>query len=168
MALADALTAYAEFVGDTLVNLCGEPVPDRVLRYHNGPVPDEIECSRNGILSVWWDAPIYAGKCGQPLVVTLGARWSVCWPVPEATPNGVVLADDEWDAQAGRFANVAECVGRALTALGCSDVPPTDKGAAFLAHVISGNLRLSAIRGHGPLGGVAGVGWTVDFPLRSA
>lgn len=169
MALADALTAFGEYIGDVLVNECGREVPDRVLRYQGHAVPDDVECAPNGTLSVWWEPPMRAKTpCSGPLLVTLGARWVVCWKMPNYTANTVELFDTEWDATAAVIADTAECVARALMRLPCADTPGSAKAAALLSHVVATNLSVAQVRPVGPLGGVAGAVWMIDLALRAA
>lgn len=176
MSLPGLLTAYAEFIGDTLVNDCGRPVPDRVLRYHTR-APDDL-CSEAGSLAVWWDTgtptvdfPVSAAgrtgpSCARMPMVTLHARYVVCWPAPEDTGDGsqpVLLLDTEWDATAGMLAGVADCVSRYLMRLGCgasrAEQPATPAGRALMAQVARESFRFVGASPTIPGGTCAGVEW---------
>lgn len=170
MGLADVLTAYANLVSDVLVNDCGAPLPGRILRYH-GPAPDDMECSTDGILSVWWDDlndsdPKHCA--GVPQVV-LGARWVRCWKQAEVDQGTMTLFDETWDADAALFADSAECVARVLMQLACvSKVPGSvndDKMRALL-DIIRAPVFLGARR-HGPQSNAAGVDWRLRVGLRA-
>lgn len=171
MTLGAALTAYAELVGDVLVNDCGEEVPGRVLRYHGHAVPDDIDCSKNGILSVWWEPSIVPLNLGKPCsgfpVVTLSARWVVCWKVADVKPGSISLHDAIWDADAGRLADVAECVARALMGLSCG-TPQSDHARALLV-LLRGDPKATFVGASpvAPLGGVAGLKWQIKVGLGS-
>lgn len=164
--LASALTAFAELVGDTLVNDCGQPTPTRVLRYHGGPVSEDIGCD-NGILSAWWE-PMTPQESRRPcpggLTVVLAARWVTCWKSPTVTPQGVTLFDATWDARAAVLADAAECVARVLARLDCTDVAEGSYAAAVLAAMR--NPRLVDVDAGGPGGGVANVQWRIEGVLR--
>lgn len=169
--LAAALTAYAELVGDTLVNTCGLPVPKRVLRYHGGPVPDDVGCEGDGILSVWWEYPMTPQEqrpnvpCPGLLDVTLAARWMTCWKVPTVTAQGITLFDATWDTRAAVLADAAECVARVLMRMDCTDVDPNEYVAAVKAGLRS--PRLVDVSPVAPQGGIAGVLWRISGGLRA-
>lgn len=171
MSLADALTAYAELVGDVLVNDCEIDAPSRVLRFHGHAPPDDLDCGK-GILAVWWAptiTPTKLGNCEGPPVVTLHARWVRCWKIPEVDNGGVTLYDTSWDADAAELADAAECVSRALIQLSCAG--PGQSGSqfvrAFLAFAVQGKATFVSAAPVGASGGVAGVEWIVTFGLRA-
>lgn len=168
MTLAAALTAWAEFLGDTLVNDCGQPVPSRVLRYHGGPPPEDYGCG-NGYLAVWWQAGLgpkeRTQQCTGPLTVTLGAKWMVCWKIAKADSKGVTLFDDQWDTDTARLADAAECVARALTRLTCPPPPSTPAALALFATMRQTSLRLVNVDPGRPSGGAASVTWQMSGDL---
>lgn len=177
MSLPGLLTAYAEYIADVLVNECGRPVPDRLLRYHTR-APDDL-CSDAGSLAVWWDAGVptnnfpqsAAGAAGPPCGVmpmyTLTARYVVCWPAPEDTGDPeqpVELLDTEWDATAAMLAGVADCVTRFLIRLGCTtsrnEPWSTPAGRALVAQCARQSFRFTSASPTIPGGTCAGVEWT--------
>lgn len=169
MSLGAVLTAFAELVGDSLVNDCGQPVPSRVVRYHGHSIPDDMECSSDGILSVWWNAPIRPKDPTKPCVgypvATLSARWARCWKLPTVANGGITLWDDEWDGDAAILADTAECVSRALMRLSCLEGSPAPAATQALLDLVTVPRFLSASPA-GPQGGVAGVVWQIEVGLR--
>lgn len=145
------MTAVAEYVGDTLVNVCDRPAPDRVLRYFGTTgLPQDVQCSPDGVLSVAWDRgwgtknfPAEDSQRGAicPGFPTylLAIRYDVCWKAPTITKAGVVILEDaQWDADAAMLADVADCVARALLRLGC---PPA---ATPFAEAVLAECRLNS------------------------
>lgn len=180
MSLSGLMTALVEFVGDVLVNDCGRPVPDRVLRYH-GVIPDDC-CTDAGLLAVNWTGgfpstrfPTSAASdndlCVAPGVYGIAIRYRTCWPVPDADEAGVKLADAEWDETSAMLADVADCVGRELTDLTCflkqgrTADPFIDAVADSIAP--RGWLRYAGVAPTIPLGGCTGVTWTLSAAPRS-
>jgi len=165
------MTALAEYVGDVLVNDCGQPVPDRVLRYH-GTLPDDC-CTEPGVLAVSWSegraatefptsaASMKNDPCASIPIYTITIRYRVCWPVPDVDESGVQLLDAEWDATAAMLADVADCVARGLLLLKCgAPTAPVDPlVAAVLDQVARGWLRFVDVSPSVPAGGCAGVLW---------
>lgn len=169
--LADLLTAWAEFLGDRLVNVCGQDAPDRVLRYHGGPPPDDAGC--DNVLSVWWDPPLTLTgtsreqPCGGPLTATIGARWTRCWKIPEASKSGLIRDDVRWDADAAILADVAECVASEIVGLQCA--PKTGNADPFVQAVLDriASLSFAGANPYGPGGGSAGVLWRATVKIRA-
>lgn len=170
MSLSGLMTAMAEYVGDVLVNDCGRPVPDRMLRYH-GTIPDDC-CSEAGTLAVSWadgraasefpssSANLKNDPCLSLPIYTLTVRYRVCWPVPDVDEGGVQLLDAEWDETAAMLADTADCVARELAALSCAGAARNDPFvAAILAQVSRGWLRYVDVAPSVPTGGCAGVLW---------
>lgn len=126
MSLATLETALVEYVADVLVNDCGRPVPDHVLRYH-----DELPhycCTDNGVLAINWTIETMVGTfpngaqrdpCAGMPQATLNIKYVVCWPALEMIDGAVVMNVEEWDERAAMLADVADCVSRALVALRC-------------------------------------------------
>lgn len=132
MSLGVLLSAYADYIEQAIQDDAGQKEPDRVLRYHGGPAPDDC-CTEAGVVSVWWkplqattDFPVpltFKGKLDGALpLVTLHARFATCWTVPEVSPGGVLPEDPACDAEASRLALIAEGVTEALWRLSCSPV----------------------------------------------
>lgn len=181
MSFASLLTALTEYVGDVLVNDCGLPVPDRVLRYH-GTLPDDC-CSEAGTLSASWalgvatvDFPASAASqkadpCTQIPLYTVSMRYKTCWPVPEVNENGVELIDEQWDAKASMLADTADCVARSLIHLGCRQpgMVADPLTVAVQAQLARGWLRYIDVTPSVPLGGCAGLVWRMyASPLPGA
>lgn len=179
MSLDAALTAYAELIGDTLVNGCGAPEPSRVLRYHGHGVPDDISCdgTDTGILSVWWDTMLPGSTrdpCQGVPSVYLHARWVICWKLAQADSGGITLEDATWDTDAALLAAAAECVARALLRLSCGIPPvPVDgedeavaKARALVTLAQNRKVEFVSAAPVGVSGGIAGVEWTVELRLR--
>ena len=167
MALADTLTAFAEIVADSIVNDAGQPVPTRVVRYYGHALPDDYGCEGDGVLSVWWPGPITAERpdqdCPGAPTLTLSARYTRCWQLPQVQQKSTTMFYDEWDAEAGVLSDVAEQVARRLMRLNC-DQPPSGFDAALLA--LLRTPRFLDATPAGPLGGVAGVEWRINGALR--
>lgn len=123
-------TAVAEYVGGVLVDECGRPEPDRILRYH-GRIPADC-CTDNGYLAINWESVRPKDPGGQvrgnPCLptATLAIRYVTCWPEPELEEIGTDARDDEWDAQSAMYADVADCVARALCRVGCAQRAPDE------------------------------------------
>jgi len=172
VSLSETLTAFVEFIDDTLVNTCGAEQPDRILRYHGHAPPDELECPPAGILSVWWEPGLNpqstTGPCQSPLSVNLAARWVTCWKLPEVNEQtGVTLYDTTWDARASVLADVAQCVAAALANLSCNPAPPelaTAFRSALLDHLSQPRYQSTSPVGVG--GGIAGVLWRLNGIIR--
>lgn len=170
MTLAAALTAYAELVGDVLVNDLEQPEP-RVLRYHGHAPPAEVQCG-DGILSVWW-APsltpkVSSGDCQGFPVATLHARYVICWKLAEANNDGITLFDASWDRDAALLAEIAEAVTRVLLRLNCPAGEVTDEEKALRALATSGRVTFVQCVPVGALSDTAGVEWVVELGLRAA
>lgn len=173
MGLGALLTAYANVISDWIINECDETIePDamRVLRYHGHPVPDDIQCSPAGLLSVWWEPlrPKASGPC-PVAVVTLDAKFAVCWKVPTVTQKGITLLDPTWDEDAGRLADIAECVTQRLIGLVCLEVNQIDGdedpfGLTFREQADRPSF-VDAAAG-GPQGGVAWITWRIQTGVR--
>ena len=178
MSFSGLLTALAEYVGDVLVNDCGRPIPDRVLRYH-GVIPDDC-CTDAGTLAVSWVigtasstfgtglAAAPADPCVSMPTYTVAIRYRVCWPLPEA--EGPLL-DPQWDETAAMLADTADCVTRALAALACEARSPGDADPLMEAvwAMLSRRqwLRLVDVSASVPLGGCAGVVWRLLVAPRA-
>lgn len=155
-------TALAEFVGDVLVNDCGRPVPDRVLRYH-GTLPNDC-CTDNGVLAVSWNTITPQGtECSAFPQAEVRLRYVVCWPVAEVDERGVTVDDATWDQRAAMLADVADCVTRGLLGLSCSDDDPL---AQAVAAATVGRIRFLAAEPITPQGGCAGVQWRLTAGVR--
>jgi hypothetical protein len=172
--LGATLTAYAELVGDLLVNECGQQVPARVLRYYGHAVPDDANCDgETGWLSVWWDGPMTApgaAPCPGPLRVTLAARYMRCWKLPKVTQRSITLEDTHWDVLAAEMADVAECVARGLLRLSCPPLPAGPEGEkmrALVAHFARPFTGFVQAVPAEPSGGVFGVRWDLECSLRA-
>ncbi len=174
MAVAGFLTAVAEFVGDRLVNACGQPAPGRVVRYFGHAIPDDYGCDDAGLLSVWWSGPLTqsgATPCSGPPHVEVVARWTKCWKLPEPNGTGQTLYYAEWDADAAVLVDVAECVAREFIALFCAKRPPTVEDDPFGYAVVSYQMgsnsgKFTSANPVGPLGGIAGVEWRIAMDVR--
>jgi hypothetical protein len=176
MSLSGVMTALAEYVGDSIVNDCGRPPPDRVLRYH-GTLPHDC-CTDNGFLAVNWQQQFLstifplqatgsADNCAGRPVAEIRLRYVVCWPAPEVGTNGVVLEDERWDGAAATLAEVADGVARALLRLTCE--PPLDPlGQAVVEQAGRGWLRFIGADPILPDGTCAGVQWRLYCGVRSA
>jgi hypothetical protein len=180
MSLSGVLTALAEYVGDAIVNDCGRPVPDRVIRYH-GTLPNDC-CTDNGFLAVNWQTgfasvtfPAAATGTADPCrglpVVEVRLRYVVCWDAPEVTQQGVTVnaeQDARWDADAAMLAEVADGVTRALLRLTC-EISLDPLFVAVMDEVGPKHwLRFVAADPIVPLGGCAGVQWRLYCGVRSA
>jgi hypothetical protein len=164
MSLAAVETALAEFVGDVLVNDCGRPVPDRVLRYH-GTLPHDC-CTEDGFLVVSWNVLTPQGgtdQCAGWPQAELRVRYVVCWPTVDVSPSGVEIDDAGWDEQAAMLADVAHCVTVALMSVTCDDDP---FATTLMATTVNRQLRLVATEPITPQGGCAGVQWRLTYALR--
>jgi hypothetical protein len=174
VSLPAILSSLAEYLGDVLVNECGQPVPDRVLRYH-GNLPAD-QCCDNGTLSVSWAEghatdtfPVTAvnrlnDPCAAAPVFTLVARYMICWPVPEVDTGGVNVTpvqDQDYDAVAQRLEQVAEGVARALIRLECPAATQDSVAVGLVAGSVRGWLRFIDVTPILPSGGCAGVQWRV-------
>jgi hypothetical protein len=170
VSLGMLMTGIVEYVGDVIVNDCGRPVPDRMLRYH-GTIPSDC-CPANGLLAVNWgdgrasesfgssSGTQQNDPCAARPVYQIQLRYKTCWPVPDADQSGVVLIDPEWDETAAMLADVADCVTRALIALTCGAV--SDAFTRAVRDQTAGRwLRYAATTPILPLGGCAGVLWTL-------
>lgn len=174
MTLGLLLTAYEELIADWIINECDPTIDQskfRMLRYHGHAIPDDIQCSEDGLLSVWWE-PIRPKAPSTPcpgfLVVTLTAKFAVCWKQAEVSPKGITLFDPQWDLDAGRLADIAECVSGRLASIVCTDlsaVPDDDVYAiAFLEHAMA-PYYVDTSAG-GPQGGVAWITWRMQTGVR--
>lgn len=164
MSLAALETALVEFIGDVLVNDCGRPVPDRVLRYH-GTLPHDC-CSDSGFLVVSWNviSPQGGGdQCAGWPQAELRVRYVTCWPTVEVDGGSIQLDDENWDENAAMLADVAHCVSLALMAITCSDDPLAE---AVVAATVNRQVRLVATEPITPQGGCAGVQWRLTVALR--
>lgn len=175
MSLSSLMTAMVELVGDVLVNECGVEAPDRVLRYH-GVLPDDC-CSEKGTLGISWESDYPSSSfpnqnptdpCVGGPVALLAIRWKTCWPVPDVSPAGVRLIDDQWDAKAAVIADVADCVTRAIIRLGCDPDLEDPFVLAVLEHTGRKQVRLIAATPVPALGGCAGVLWRLYARVRTA
>lgn len=146
MSLSAVLTAVAEYVSAAVVD-ADRPEPDRVLRYH-GELPHHC-CTENGLVAVNWTTespyktfPLASGgnsndPCpGRPMV-TIQAKYVVCWPALQVSSTGIVLADDDWDTRSAMLADVADSVTRALLHLSCEP----DLGDSLVAAVLDATGR---------------------------
>lgn len=175
MTLAALLTAYAEIIGDAIVNDYDWPESgvheiDRVLRYHGHAPPEDMECGE--VLAVWWEPPsltVETTNCAGPLTVTLAAKYLTCWKIAKvkAGPGGSQIQqwDDSWDATAGTLADVAETVARRLVRLQCHERgdPIDEFGEAMLALIV--RPRFVGATPTGAAGGAAGVIWRMTGQL---
>ncbi len=168
--LAEVLTAYAEFVGDRLVNTCGLDEPGRVLRYHGHAPPEDVDCT-GSYLAVWWEGPALVPRdgrqpCPGPLPVTLAAKYVQCWRIADVTQDGITLFDDGWDGDAATLADAAECVAAALVGLTCADSVPDDADE-FLAALLGAvhQPRFLGVTPSGANGGAAGLVWRLQVVL---
>lgn len=170
--LAAILTAYAEYVGDVLVNTCDAPAPGRVLRYHGHAPPEDLDCDADGYLAVWWEGPALAPRvqgtpCPGPLPVTLAAKWVRCWKIAQADETGITLFDATWDADAATFADAAECVSRALARLACLDADEVedDSYLGVLLSLLGPRPSFLGVTPTGAGGGAAGLVWRLSATL---
>lgn len=166
MSLSALLTATVEYVGDTLVNDCGRPVPTKVMRYH-GTMPDAC-CTADGVLSISWSSGFASQKfpsrssdgCTGPPVYMLEVRYVTCWAgIPDPSPQGIILPDDTWDDDAAMLADVADCVGRALMRLSCAPDLEDPFVAAIFAETPSRQVQYVDATPIRPSGLCAGVTW---------
>lgn len=169
MTLAAFETSLIEYVGDRLVNECGRPVPDKILRYH-GVFPADC-CTANGALWITWDkaypstefplpnssraqAPLPASVLTFPL--TLGYR--VCWKGIKTAAGVLIPMEPEWDADAAVLADVGECISRALMHLVCGKIDG-EFAQAVLDQVPCNKLRFIDATPVTPSGLCAGIAW---------
>lgn len=174
MSLSALLTAVVEYVGDSIVNDCGRPIPTKVMRYH-GTMPDAC-CTDDGVLSISWSSGFPSATfpsrstdpCNGPPVYTIEVRYVTCWAGIDPTATGsVILPDDQWDADAAILADVADCVARALTRLSCGS---PDLGDPFVAAIYEqaarGKVQWSETTIVRPGGLCAGITWKLYAALR--
>lgn len=170
MTLGALLTAYAEILGDSIVNDAGQSVPERVLRYHGHAPPEDMECGN--VLAVWWEGPsltIDDANCSGPLQVTLAGKYLTCWKIAKvkAAPGGatIQLWDDDWDSTSGILADTAEAVSRRLIRLQCHERgdPIDEFGEAMMSLIVRPRF-VSAVPS-GAAGGAAGVIWRMTGKL---
>lgn len=170
MSLSGLETALAEFVGDSIVNDCDQPPPDRVLRYH-GTLPNDC-CTENGTLAVSWameylsaDFPNSTAANRDPCpgvpVATINLRYVICWPPLRIVPGKLILADDSWDARAARLADVADGVTRAFARLMCAPDLADPIVAAVVQAAGRNRVRFIDVAPLPVLGLCAGVLWRV-------
>lgn len=187
MSLSALMGALVEYVGDALVNDCGVEAPDRILLYHSGNVPADC-CTDAGTLVVSWstgfasqDFPAAisgarADPCAARPVYTITIHYRRCWPVPNVDSEGVEVSpvqDAVYNAAAALFADVSECVTRALLRLNCRsgnvvvDAEVVDLQRAILDQVSgAGWLRFVDTSPTVPSGGCAGVLWRLHAAPR--
>lgn len=171
MSLSALLNAVVEYAGDVLVNDCGRPEPDRMLRYH-GNLPHDC-CSDAGFLAIHWtDGRLNDPKnpCAGRPAVTLILRYVICWPEPDLV-EGLPVITDAYDTQvntkAGMLADVEDCMARALVRLGCERPAPNDPNvdayvAAVWRNVAGTSLAFSSASPILPSGKCAGVEWRLS------
>lgn len=184
MGVSALMTALVELVGDVLVNDVLLPAPDRALRYYGLTMPKDC-CTENGYLvATWADGrastkfPASAASqqddlCSAKLVTTISVRWVRCWPVPQATEDGLLLTpeqDAEWDRVSALLTDAAEIVARNLISLEC--VNPLDPDLdSFVKAVVDEVaplrwLRFLDVAPIVPDGGCAGVLWRLQAAAR--
>lgn len=175
MSLSDLESAVLEYVGDVLVNECGRPAPDRLLRYH-GVAPDDC-CTTNGTLSISWEVGYPSEKfpsrgnsqCVGAPVYTLNVRYVTCWPgLGTVTPEGYVLPDDAWDSTAAMLADAADCVSRSLMRLACDPISDDPLVAAILEQCLRNQFQWIETTPVRPSGLCAGVTWKMYASVKSA
>ncbi len=173
MSLSGLLTAVAEYVGDTLANDCGRPVPTKVMRYH-GTMPDAC-CSAEGVLSISWSTGFpsrtfpsrSSDPCVGPPVYMLELRYVTCWAGIDPHAEGLILPDDRWDADAGMLAEVADCVTRALMNLSCSPDTADPFTVAIYEHIFARQIQYVETTPIRPSGLCAGVTWKLYASVAS-
>lgn len=170
--LADLLGYYVTLIAEEITEECDlTPAIDietlRYLRYHGHAIPDNIECDPNGLLSAWWEnlKPKSPGDCAGGLVVTLNAKFAMCWKQADVGQKSMTIHYDQNDSDAARLAQIAECVSRRLLAVVCTQVNAVNEMDDPTAHAFLERGRdmqfLGATPG-GAQGGVAWINWRVD------
>ena len=172
MSLADMLSAYAEIIADALINDCDADIDEtkfRVMRYHAHAVPEDVLCTKDGVLCVWWEniRPKNLGnaQCSAFPMVILHAKWYTCWK--EATTNGnkMTYYYDQNDEDAARLAEIAECVSRRLMDTACAQVNSVSVESDPLAYAfltLADKPRFLDCTPSGALGGAASLHWRIE------
>lgn len=172
MSLSAVETALVDYVGDVIVNECGRPVPEHVLRYH-GELPHYC-CTEDGVLAIDWTLETFVSTfpttpqrdpCAGLPVATLSIKYFVCWPAITFVDGHVVMDTDTWDSEAAMLADVADCVARALMRLRC-DPTNTDP---FVQAVLAESGRQVQFIDAAPMpvrGLCAGVRWRMYAAVR--
>ena len=172
------LTAYANIITDQIINECDldppiDPTKFRVLRYHGHAIPEDIICTADGVLSVWWESirpkNVANGQCSAFPVVILHAKWYTCWK--EATTSGKTMTVyyTENDADAARLAWIAECVSRRLMDIACeqaNSVSEEDDPLAFGFLTLADKPIFLDCAPGGALGGAASVHWRIQAGIH--
>lgn len=178
MSVSKLETAVLELVGDRLVNQCGRPIPDRVLRYHGTVGLPEDCCTANGVLSITWERawptnafPGSSAQKGTPCpgypVLLLVIRYVVCWPAAEVTQQSIVLDDTTWDAEAAMLADTEDCIARTLMRLSCDTNSADAFEQAVLAATAKNGFAYSESLPTGPKGGCAGIIWKAYASVKA-
>lgn len=175
--LSEAMTALAEFVADRIINRCGMPLPQgfRILRYHGGPPPEDLDCG-GGYLAVWWEGPAFAptdqagprAQCPGPLTVVLGVKYVQCWQPADVDEDGITLHDTTWDADAAVLADLAQCITNHLLVFSCDDMDGlfSDEAYQEVARTLL-RLRFLGVTPAAPQGAAASITWRVAGVVQS-
>ena len=176
MALPDVLLLYAQIIADQIINECDlEPPIDetkfRLLRYHGHAIPEDIQCTPDGILSVWWEnITPKAGNTPCPVfpVATLNAKYVTCWKQADVNGKSITVHYDQNDADAERLAWIAECVTRRLLTLVCSEagqIDPDEWPLDYEFLMMANKPSFLGATPTGAQGGAAGITWRIQVGL---
>lgn len=173
MSLADMLTTYAEIIAQELAYECVDDIdPDklRVLRYHAHAIPEDILCTKDGVLCVWWEnirPKSTTTPCPGFPVVILHAKWYTCWKEADVNASGKTMKVHyaENDADAGRLAEIAECITRRLMNLACTApnaVSEEDDPLMFAFLQMADGPAFLDCTSAGALGAAASLHWRIQ------
>ena len=133
MSLPDVLTKFAEIIADEILHECVDDIDEakfRMIRYHGHAIPDDIQCSPDGLLSVWWTdmrpKNLTNGQCPLYPTVILHAKFAVCWKDPDVKSKSIHVFYEQNDADSARLAWIAECVSHRLMDLTCENGAVTE------------------------------------------
>lgn len=175
MSLPDALLLYAQIIADQIINECelDPPIDEtkfRLVRYHGHAIPEDVQCTPDGMLSAWWEnitPKPGTGSCPFP-VATLNAKYVTCWKQADVSAKSITVHYDQNDADADRLAWIAECVTRRLLTLVCSEANQFDPDADPLDYQFLQMTNKPVFLGATPTGaqgGAAGIAWRVQVGL---
>lgn len=165
------LTAYANIISQVMVRECVDDIDEtklRVLRYHGHAIPEDVTCTGDGVLCVWWENILPKSTttpCPAFPVVVLHAKWYTCWKEATVTGNKMTVHYDDNDADAARLAEIAECVTRRLMDIAClSGVNAVDEDDDPQAHAfltLADKPAFLDCTPGGASGGAASLHWRV-------
>lgn len=167
MSLPDLLSKYAEVIADWLVNECVDDIDAdalRVLRYHGHAIPEDIRCSRDGVLTVWWESmqPKSPTECHLGPVVILHAKYETCWKAADVSGKTMTVHYTQNDADAARLAWIAECIARRLMDLVCATgVDGDDDPVGYQFLLLANKPTFLDSTPGGATGGAASVHWRI-------